>query len=89
MPTATESGLPDFVFDEWYGVFAPAKTPRAVVERINAEVRKALDTPELRDRMRGLASEPSAGTPEALGEFVRAEMARFQKLIANNQIKAE
>ena len=48
-----------------------------------------LDLPEMRERMRALASEPSAGTPEALGEFVRAEMARFQKLIADNQIKAD
>lgn len=89
VPTAAESGLPGFVFDEWYAVFAPAKTPRAAVERINAEVRKALEQPDLRDRMRGLASEPSADTPEALGEFLRGEMARFQKLIADNRIKAD
>jgi tripartite-type tricarboxylate transporter receptor subunit TctC len=89
VPTATESGLPGFVFDEWYAVFAPAKTPRAAIERINQEVRKVLELPEVRERLRGLASEPSAGTPKALGEFVRAEMARFSKLIAENNIKAE
>lgn len=89
VPTATESGLPGFVFDEWYAVFAPAKTPRYAIDRINAEVRKVLDLPDVRERMRGLASEPSAGTPEALGEFVRSEMARFSKLITDNNIKAE
>lgn len=89
IPTATESGLPGFVFDEWYAVFAPAKTPRAAIDRINLEVRKVLELPDVRERMQGLASEPSAGTPEALGEFVRAEMGRFSKLIADNNIKAE
>ena len=89
VPTAAESGLPGFVFDEWYGVFAPAKTPRAVIDRINLEVRKVLDMPDIKERMRTLASEPSPGTPEALGDFVRTEMERFSKLIADNNIKAE
>lgn len=89
VPTASESGLPGFVFDEWYAIYAPAKTPRAAVERINQEVRKVLDLPDVRERMRGLASEPAGGTPEALGEFVRGEMARFSKLITENNIKAE
>ena len=64
VPTATESGLPGFVFDEWYAIFAPAKTPRVAIE-------------------------PAAGTPEALGECVRTEMARFSKLITENNIKVE
>jgi len=89
VPTAVESGLPGFVFDEWYGVFAPAKTPRAAIDRINAEVRKVLEMPEIRERMKALASEPAGGTPEAMGEFVQSEMARFAKLIADNNIKAE
>ena len=89
VPTATESGLPGFVFDEWYAIFAPAKTPRVAIDRINQEVRKVLEMPDIRERMRGLASEPAAGTPEALGEFVRTEMARFSKLIAENNIKLE
>ena len=89
VPTATESGLPGFVFDEWYAIFAPAKTPRVAIDRINQEVRKVLEMPDIRERMRGLASEPAAGTPEALGEFVRTEMARFSKLIAENNIKVE
>lgn len=89
VPTASESGLPGFVFDEWYAVFAPAKTPRAAIDRINQEVRKVLEMPDVRERMRGLASEPSPGTPEELGDFVRAEMRRFQKLITENNIKAD
>ena len=89
VPTATESGLPGFVFDEWYAIFAPAKTPRVAIDRINQEVRKVLEMPDIRERMRGLASEPAAGTPEALGEFVRLEMARFSKLITENNIKVE
>ena len=89
VPTATESGLPGFVFDEWYAIFAPAKTPRVAIDRINQEVRKVLEMPDIRERMRGLASEPAAGTPEALGEFVRTEMARFSKLISENNIKVE
>jgi len=77
------------VFDEWYAVFAPAKTPRVAIDRVNAEVRKVLAMPDVRERMKGLASEPAGGTPEELGEFVRGEMARFSKLIKDNNIKAE
>jgi tripartite-type tricarboxylate transporter receptor subunit TctC len=89
VPTAMESGLPGFVFDEWYAVFAPAKTPRVAIDRFNAEVRKVLMLPDVRERMKGLASEPAGGTPEELGEFVRGEMARFSKLINENNIKVE
>jgi len=89
VPTATESGLPGFVFDEWYAVFAPAKTPRVAIDRFNAEVRKVLAMADVRERMKGLASEPAGGTPEDLGEFVRGEMARFSKLIKDNNIKSE
>lgn len=89
VPTAVESGLPGFVFDEWYAVFAPAKTPRAAIDRFNAEVRKVLAMPDVRERMKGLASEPAGGTPEELGEFVREELARFSKLIKDNNIKAD
>lgn len=89
VPTAVESGLPGFVFNEWYGIFAPARTPRPMVERINAEVRKVLAMPDVRERMKGLASEPDGGTPEELGAFVRGEMARFAKLIKDNNIKAD
>ncbi len=89
VPTAVESGLPGFVFDEWYAVFAPAKTPRVAIDRFNAEVRKVLALPDVRERMKGLASEPAGGTPEELGEFVRGELARFSKLIKDNNIKAD
>ncbi|MCZ4312244.1 tripartite tricarboxylate transporter substrate binding protein [Comamonadaceae bacterium G21597-S1] len=89
VPTAVESGLPGFVFDEWYAVFAPAKTPRVAIDRFNAEVRKVLALPDVRERMKGLASEPAGGSPEELGEFVRGELARFSKLIKDNNIKAD
>ena len=89
VPTVIEGGLPGFVFDEWYGIFAPAKTPRAAIDRINLEVRKILQQPDVRERMKSLASEPAGGTPEAMGQFVKAEMARLSKLIADNNIKVD
>ena len=84
-----DSGLPGFLFEEWYAIFAPAKTPRAAIDRINAEVRKALVLPDIKERMDSLASEPSAGSPEALGELLSAEIPRLAKIIREAEIKIE
>ena len=89
VPTVIESGLPGFLFEEWYALFAPAKTPRAAIDRINAEVRKVLVMADVRERMDGLASEPSPGAPEALGDLLRTEMVRWSKIVREAGIKIE
>lgn len=88
-PTVVESGLPGFVFEEWYALFAPAKTPRAVIERLNAEVRAILAEPEVSERVLSLGAEVQPGTPEALGALLASESARLGKLVRDAGIKAE
>ncbi len=89
VPTVVESGLPGFVFEEWYAFFAPAKTPRLVVERLNAEVRALLAEPDVVERLLSLGAEVQPVSPEALGALLSAETARLGKLVRDAGIKAE
>lgn len=75
VPTVSEAGLPGFVFDFWIGLLAPAKTPRAVVSKLNAEVRKVMAQPEVLERMNKLGAEPMLMTPERFDAYIKEEFA--------------
>jgi tripartite-type tricarboxylate transporter receptor subunit TctC len=81
VPTAAEAGVPGYDFASWGGIFAPGGTPRDIVQRLNAEVGKALDAPDLKKRFddMGLVAKPS--TPEEFGRFLFAEMARWKGVL--------
>ena len=82
LPTVAESGLPGFEVTGWFGLFAPANLPREAVRRLNAEVQRAMATPEARDKLVLLGSpEPSTLSPEGFGAFVDAETQRYAKVI--------
>ncbi len=81
LPTVSESGLKGFDIGTWFGVFAPAGTPQAVVARLSAEIGKVLQTPELRERLAKMGAEPSPTTPEAFAEFVRAEQEKYRRVV--------
>jgi hypothetical protein len=87
-PTIAESGVPGFEVIAWYNMFAPARTPRAVVERINGEINRMLLQPEMRERLLALGVSPLGGTPEALGKFLRFEVERWAKLIGDTGVVA-
>jgi len=87
--TMAEQGFPDLVAVNWWGVFVPAGTPRPIVEKLNADLVKALADADLKKRYADLGVEPVSSTPEFLGEFVRAEAARYAKVIKEAGIKAE
>ena len=89
VPTVAESGLPGFVFEEWYALFAPAKTARERIDRLNAEVRKVLAQPDVRDRILSLGAEVGQDTPEVLGAMVTSEIARWGALVRAAGIKAD
>lgn len=89
MPTVSESGLPGFEVVGWFGLFAPAGTPQPVIARLNAEIIKILNAPESRQRLSGHGLIPGGGTPEDLGQFLRAEIAKWGKLIKETGIRAE
>jgi tripartite-type tricarboxylate transporter receptor subunit TctC len=89
IPTVAESGLPGFEVTSWFGVAAPAKTPRPIVDRLNGEIVRALATPDLRERMQGMGADPVGNTPEQYTLFVQNEIAKWGKVIKAAGIKGE
>jgi tripartite-type tricarboxylate transporter receptor subunit TctC len=89
VPTVQESGVPDFDVNNWYGLFAPAGTPRAVVERVYREVSEILKTPEMLRRMAADGSEPVGSTPAGFAAHIKAETARWSEVIKKSNIKAD
>ena len=81
VPTAKEAGVDNFVVTVWYGMFAPAGTPPAIVDRLALEVIRALESPELRKQLGAMGVDPWPGTPDELASLVRSETARFASLI--------
>jgi len=81
VPTTKEAGVDNFVVTVWYGVFAPARTPTDIVARLSREVVRALEAPDLRERLAAMGVEPWPGTPDELASLVRSETARFAALI--------
>ena len=85
-PTMVEAGFPGFESFSWYGVVAPAGTPKAIINVLNSEIRKALGTAEVRARITQLGAEPLIGTPEDMDAFMRAEIAKWGKVIRDVKI---
>jgi len=81
VPTAIEAGVPGLTLTVWYGMFAPAATPREIVTRLNRELVKALETPDLRERLAAIGVDPWPGTPEQLGELLRSEIETFGRVV--------
>ncbi|MFN3415924.1 MAG: Bug family tripartite tricarboxylate transporter substrate binding protein [Caldimonas sp.] len=81
LPTIAESGLPGFAIDTWFGLFAPGGTPADVVQRLNDVFVKALQDPDVKARFAQLMAEPSPTTPAQFGAFVKAELAKYEKVV--------
>ena len=89
IPTFAEAGLDGMVALNWWGVYLPAGTPQAVVENYNATLAKAMVNPDLKDRFNKLGVEPHASSPAEFRTFLANERAKYSKLIADNNIKAD
>lgn len=89
LPTISESGVPGFVAEFWWGLAAPAKTPAEIVNRLAVELGKALKSPELKQRFAGEGAEPSAMTREEFSKFVANEITRWRQAARDANIKAE
>jgi tripartite-type tricarboxylate transporter receptor subunit TctC len=81
VPTLAESGFPGFDVHSWFGLAAPAGTSRAVVDRLSAELAKALAQPELRKRLQDMAAAPEPSTPEQMRQFVAGEIKRWRTVV--------
>jgi tripartite-type tricarboxylate transporter receptor subunit TctC len=89
VPTATEAGLKGYDLDSWFALYAPAGTPAAVVQQINAEVNKILQTPEVRKKAEDSGTAVEAMTPAQLGEFTRKELDYWGNVIKSAKITAD
>ena len=89
LPTVAESGLKDFDISTWFGVFAPAGTPRPIVDRLNIEFTRALSAPDIRERLGRMGAEPSPMSPEAFANFVRAEQAKYERIVKASGARVE
>lgn len=89
LPTLDESGVKGYELINWFGIFAPAGTPRAVIDRVNAAINAALRRPELTERLSSHGVEPHAGTPDDLASLVRNELAKYGKIIREAGIRIE
>ena len=87
-PTIADT-VPGFELVTWYGVFAPARTPDAIVRRLNAEIAKVLSDPESRDRLAAQGLEPATMTPEELKRYTEQDVSRWTRLIKSAGIKAD
>lgn len=88
VPTVAESGLPGFEAGSWYGLLAPAATPRPVVERLNQEVLRVLKLPDVRERLLAEAFEIPLDSPEEFAAHIRADVPKWAKVIKEAGIKA-
>ncbi len=89
VPTIAESGYPGFEASVWYGLVAPAATPKPIVAKLHAEVQKALQTPEVRERMKTVGGEVVPGSAEMFANLIRSERARYEKLVREANIQPE
>lgn len=79
LPTIAELGFPSIVAENWYGVYAPAGTSKAIISRLNTEIVKILRTQEVKERFQGLGTEVVASTAEELAEYIRTEIEKWSK----------
>jgi tripartite-type tricarboxylate transporter receptor subunit TctC len=89
LPTLSEAGLPGFDANNWYGIVVPARTPRAIIDQLNAEVTKILDMADVRTTLLNQGLDPAPGTPEQFGAYIRSERSKWAKVIKESGAKAE
>ncbi len=89
IPTVAEAGVPGYSVTTAYGVAAPAKTPRPILDRLHAELIKVLNAPDIRERLQGLGADPVGTTPEQYTAFIQEEIAKWAKVIRAAGIKGE
>jgi len=89
VPTVAEAGLKDFEVTTWYGILAPAGTPRPIVSRLNAELVKIMHTPDVKERLAGMATDPLTSTPEEFAAYLKQEIAKWGDVVRKANLKAD
>jgi len=89
VPTMQEAGVADFEVDSWYAMFVPAKTPKSIVDKLNAALNQIVREPAIKEKLLQQGSEGVGGTPEQLAKVVETELPRWQKLVKDAGIKGD
>jgi tripartite-type tricarboxylate transporter receptor subunit TctC len=89
VPTVAESGLPGFESVQWFAIFAPKKTSTAITDKLFGEIRKAAESPSVKAPLAQEGAELAVNGPQALAEFVRTDMAKWQKVIRQSKLVLE
>jgi tripartite-type tricarboxylate transporter receptor subunit TctC len=89
LPTIAEAGVKGYEVSTWYGVLAPAKTPKAIVTRLHGEIVKLIAVPDTREKLLTQGFEPVGSTPDEFGAYIKSEIAKWAKVIKTAKIKAE
>jgi len=89
LPTLAEAGVPGYEATNWYGVAAPAATPRAVVAKLNAEIARVLALPDVRERLLNLGMEVETGSPDAFAEYIKREIAKWARVVKSAGIRLD
>lgn len=89
VPTVAEAALPGFEFDTWYGLFAPAATPRLLVARVSEDVARILSLPDIKERLTARGAVPKASAPDEFDKFVRAEVEKLASIVKAAGVEAK
>ena len=89
VPTLAESGMPGFEVGAWQGLMVPANTPKPIIQRLNAEVMKALQSPDVRQKLALQGAEPLGSSPEAYGEYLQKELTRWENVVKQTGVTLE
>lgn len=89
VPTVAEAGLKDFEVTTWYGVLAPAGTPRPIITRLNGELVKIMHAPEMKEKLAASGTDPLTSTPEEFSAYLRQEIAKWGEVVRKANLKAD
>ena len=89
LPTMAEAGLPGFDISTWYGLFAPAGTPPAIVAKWNADVDEILNSPDVRDKLVADGAQPTPNTPEQFQKFIADELSKYARIVKASGAKVD
>lgn len=89
VPTFTEAGLPNFDVKAWYGILAPAETPKDIVNKLSTEIGRILALPDIQEKLLGQGMEPYVSTPEQFAALIKADLAKYAKIVKAANIKVD
>jgi tripartite-type tricarboxylate transporter receptor subunit TctC len=89
VPTISESGLPDFKYDSWFGMMAPAGTPKTILNKVNQDIAKVLQMPDVSARLNAQGSVPTASTPEQFDAIIKSDTERYAKILKDAGISPQ